>query len=261
MSQHADPSTPAVATAAEPSYAERARTLVHVARAGALSTLSRRLPGHPFGSVMPYAPDALGRPLVLISGMAMHTRNLEADPRASLLVTQPGRTEDPLAAARATLMGEARRLAAPDLPGARAGYLERHPDAAAWVDFDDFAFWRLEVAEVYYVGGFAAMDWVGAEAYAAARPDPLAEGAASIIEHMNRDHGDALLVFARVLGGIAADAAEMVAVDRLGFRLRIRTGPELTARRIAFPAEVTSLGAARTTLIAMLADCRARAAG
>ena len=127
------------------------------------------------------------------------------------------------------------------------------------MDFDDFAFWRLEVAEVYFVGGFAAMDWVGAEAYAAARPDPLAEGAASIIEHMNRDHADALLVFARVLGGIPADAAEMVAVDRLGFRLRIRRGSELTARRIAFPAEVTSLEAARSTLIAMLADCRARA--
>src|SRR4029453_14662705 len=127
--------------------------------------------------------------------MAMHTRNLDADPRASLLVTQPGRTEDPLAAARATLMGAARRVAPPDLPGARAGYLERHPDAAAWVDFDDFAFWRLEVAEVYYVGGFAAMDWVGAEAYAAARPDPLAGGPPSLIAPINRGRGGALLVF------------------------------------------------------------------
>lgn len=259
MSQHADFSPPAVLAAAEPSYAERARTLVHVARTGALSTLSRRHPGHPFGSVMPYAPDECGRPLVLISGMAMHTRNLEADRRASLLVTQPGRADDPLAAARATLVGEARPLAAPDLPAARARYLERHPEAAAWVDFDDFAFWRLEMAEVYFVGGFAAMDWVGAEAYAAARPDPLADSAGSIMEHMNRDHADALLVFARVLGGIPADAAEMVAVDRLGFRLRIRRGSELTARRIAFPAEVTSREVARSTLIAMLAECRARA--
>jgi putative heme iron utilization protein len=260
MSQHADPSAPGAPAAAEPSYAERARTLVHVARTGALATLSRRHPGHPFGSVMPYASDERGRPLVLVSGMAMHTRNLEADARASLLVTQPGREDDPLAAARATLVGEACRLAAPELSAARARYLERHPEAAVWVDFDDFAFWRLEVAEVYFVGGFAAMDWVGAEAYAGAGPDPLAEGAASIMEHMNRDHADALLVFARVLAGIAADAAEMVAVDRLGFRLRIRHGSELTARRIAFPTEVISLEGARTTLIAMLAECRARAA-
>jgi heme iron utilization protein len=260
MSQHADPSEPAAPAAAEPSYPERVRTLVQVARTGALSTVSRRHPGHPFGSVMPYAPDERGRPLALISGMAMHTRNLEADPRASLLVNQPGREDDPLAAARATLVGEARPLAAPDLPAARALYLERHPEAAGWVDFADFAFWRLEVAEVYFVGGFAAMDWVGAEAYADARPDPLAGGAASIMEHMNRDHADGLLVFARVLAGIAADAAEMVAVDRLGFRLRLRHGSELTARRIAFPTEVTSPEAARTTLIAMLADCRARGA-
>lgn len=259
MSQHADSSAPAVPAAAEPSYAERARTLVEVARTGALSTLSRRHPGHPFGSVMPYAPDERGRPLVLVSSLAMHTRNLEDDPRASLLVTQPGRTEDPLAAARATLVGEARRLTTSDLSAARTRYLQRHPEAAAWVDFDDFAFWRLEVAEVYFVGGFAAMDWVGADVYAGARPDPLAEGAPSIIEHMNRDHADALLVFARVLGGISAEAAEMVAVDRLGFRLRIRRGSELTARRIAFPAEVTSVEAARSTLIGMLADCRARA--
>jgi len=175
-------------------------------------------------------------------------------------VTPPGRPDDPLAAARATLVGEARRLAAPDLSAARARYLERHPEAGAWADFDDFAFWRLEVAEIYFVGGFAAMDWVGAAAYADARPDPLAEGAAGIMEHMNRDHADALLVFARVLGGITADTAEMVAVDRLGFRLRLRHGSELAARRIAFPTEVLSLEAARVTLIAMLADCRARAA-
>src|SRR5262249_61007574 len=73
----------------EPSYAERARTLVHLARSGALSTLYRRQPGYPFGSVMPYAPDDRGAPLLLISSMAMHTQNLEADPRARLLVTQP----------------------------------------------------------------------------------------------------------------------------------------------------------------------------
>ena len=260
MSQHADPSAPAGPVAAEPTYAERARTLVHVARTGALSTLSRRLPGHPFGSVMPYASDERGRPVVLISGMAMHTRNLEADPHASLLVTQPGRADDPLAAARATLVGQARPLEAPDLAAARALHLETPEGEVVEVHPGGRLGMAREVAEVYFVGGFAAMDWVGSEAYGAARPDPLAEGAAGIMEHMNRDHGDALLVFARVLGGISADAAEMVAVDRLGFRLRIRHGSELTARRIAFPAEVGSLESARATLIAMLADCRARAA-
>jgi heme iron utilization protein len=117
---------------------------------------------------MPYAADGLGRPLLLISGLAVHTRNLEADPRASLLVADAGPGADPLAAERVTLLGDARRLAAGEVGDARTLYLARHPDAAAWVDFGDFAFWRLEVDQVYMVGGFGVMGWVTAEDYAAA---------------------------------------------------------------------------------------------
>jgi len=169
VSRHAGPGAGGgPAPAPEPSYAERARTLVHLARAGALSTLSRRHPGHPFGSVMPYAPDPRGAPLLLLSSMAMHTQNLEADPRASLLVTESGKNEDPLAAGRVTVMGRATRVAGGERPAARATYLDRHPEARQWVDFEDFAFWRLEVSDVYFVGGFGAMGWVQAADYAAA---------------------------------------------------------------------------------------------
>src|ERR687887_1478618 len=115
MSRHAGPPRAADAPIVpEPTYAERARTLAYLGRVGMLATLSRRHPGHPFASVMPYALDGGGRPLVLISSMAMHTQNLQADPRASLLVAQPGlgsqrdESEDSLARARLTLMGEAR---------------------------------------------------------------------------------------------------------------------------------------------------------
>ena len=83
----------------EPSFAERARTLLHLNRVGSLSTLSRKRPGFPFGSVMPYALDEAGRPVFLISSMAMHTQNLQQDPRASLLVTQAEAEGDPLGAA------------------------------------------------------------------------------------------------------------------------------------------------------------------
>jgi len=165
----------------EPTFAEQARTLVHLGRAGTLGTLSRRHPGHPFVSIMPYAPDERGRPLLLISTLAMHTQNLAADPRASLLVAQPG--DDPLALARLTLMGHAGRLESGERPAAREAYLARHPNAIHWVDFDDFAFWRLDVADVYFVGGFGAMDWLTVPGYEAARPDPLADAAPGIIEH------------------------------------------------------------------------------
>jgi hypothetical protein len=221
-----------------------------------LSTLSLKHPGHPFGSLMPYALDGQGRPLLLISVMAMHTQNLQADPRASLLVIQPGWAGDPLAAGRLTLMGEAVPVPETQTPEARKTYLARHPNAQYWVDFEDFGFYRLEVADVYFVGGFAAMDWVAAADYLAARPDPLADAAVGIIEHMNRDHADALVTFARVLAGAPADEASMVAVDRLGFKLRIKSGARLHSARIAFPREVITAAACRGVLIEMLRSAR-----
>jgi putative heme iron utilization protein len=189
--------------------------------------------------------------------MAMHTQNLEADPRASLLITQPGWTGDPLAAARLTLMGTVRRLGRDDVDAARAAYLARHERARYWVDFEDFALWRLDVDDLYYVGGFAAMDWVTAADYRAAAPDPLAEAAADIVAHMNGDHADALVAYARHFAGEPADEATMVAVDRLGFKLRLRQGERLSSVRIAFPREVRTAAQSREVLIAMLRQARA----
>ena len=262
MNRHAgpppDPNAPPPPP--EPTYAERARTLVDRARTGTLATLSRRHPGHPFASLMPYALDGTGRPLFLISSMAVHTQNLAGDSRASLFVAEPDWAGDPLAAGRVTLMGAVTPVPADARAEARAAYLARHANAAYWVDFEDFAFHRLEIADLYFVGGFAAMDWIDGAVYQAARVDPLADVAAGILEHMNRDHPDALVVYARVLGGAGdAEAATMVAVDRLGFRLRIRSGGRLHAERIAFPEEVTSADDARRVLIRMLQDARARA--
>jgi heme oxygenase (biliverdin-IX-beta and delta-forming) len=257
VSRHAGPPRAADAPPVpEPTFAERARTLAYLGRTGTLATLSRRHPGHPFASVMPYALDDAGRPLFLISSMAMHTQNLESDARASLLIMQPGWSGDPLAAGRLTLMGETRRVPNTDVPSARDRYLAHHERARYWVDFEDFALWRLEVADLYYVGGFAAMDWVTAADYLAANPDPLADAAPGIVEHMNRDHADALIAYARHFAGEAADEASMVAVDRLGFKLRLRQGERLSSVRIGFPREVTTAAQSREVLIEMLRQAR-----
>jgi heme oxygenase (biliverdin-IX-beta and delta-forming) len=257
MSRHAGPpgaaDTPQIP---EPTYAERARTMVSLGRTGTLATLSRRHPGHPFASVMPYALDTRGRPLFLISTMAMHTQNLHGDRRASLLVMQEV-ADDPLAAGRVTLMGEAAMVPEAEVAAAREAYLACHANAAYWVDFEDFGFWRLELSDVYFVGGFAAMDWITADAYMHARVDPLAHAAAGIIEHMNRDHADALVTYARAYAGEDADEATMVAVDRLGFKLRLRSGDRLHAVRIAFPREITTPEATRAVMIEMLQQARA----
>ena len=259
MNRHAGPSESSDAPPIpEPTYAERARTLVYLGRTGTLSTLSRRHPGHPFGSIMPYALDERGSPLFLISSMAMHTQNLQADRRASLLVAQSVSGGDPLAAGRVTLIGEVVPVPRAEVVAVRAAYLAWHSNAAYWVDFGDFAFYRLEISDVYFVGGFAAMDWVSAAEYRAARPDPLADVAAGIIEHMNRDHADALATFARVLGGADADEASMVSVDRLGFKLRVKSGERLHSVRVPFPREVTTAEQSRVVLIEMLRDARQR---
>lgn len=260
MSRHAGPPPDADAPVVpEPTFAERARTLVHLGRTGTLATLSRRHPGHPFASIMPYALDDAGRPIFLISTMAMHTQNLLGDARASLLVTQPGGDADPLASGRVTLMGEAAQIADAGAGTAREAYLAWHRTAAYWADFEDFAFWRLQVTDVYFVGGFAAMGWVSAADYAAARPDPLAEVAAGIMDHMNRDHADALVAYAKHFAGEQADEARMVAVDRLGFKLHLREGQRRWSARIAFPREVTTAGDSRQVLIEMLARARGAA--
>lgn len=240
----------------EPSYAESARTLMSLGRTGMLSTVSRKHPGWPFGSVMPYSLDEQGRPIFLISSMAMHTQNLCTDSRTSLLVTQPGWTGDPLAGARVTVMGQGTELPAMDLERTRAAYLARYENAAAWVDFDDFAFYRMKVTDVYYVGGFGAMGWVLATDYTAAQPDPLAEVAPGIIDHMNRDHADALRLYCRAYAEITADEAVMTAVDRLGFRLRVRTGERVRGIRLPFPREVRTAQEARTVLVAMVQEAR-----
>src|SRR6202041_4085013 len=189
------------APVAEPSFAERTRTLLHLGRVGSLSTLSRKRPGFPFGSLMPFALDSEGRPLFLISTMAMHTQNLQQDPRASLLVTQPEAGGDPLGAARVTMVGNATVLAGPETMEARRLYLELHPNSKYWVDFDDFSFFRMDVIDVYYVGGFGVMGWIAAGEYGEAHADPLADAAAGILQHMNADHQDALILLAKAFAG------------------------------------------------------------
>ena len=259
-SQHVG-SGPQLGASPEPSFAERSRTLLYLGRTGTLATVSCKYAGWPFGSVMPYSLDAQGRPVFLISAMAIHTQNLRVDSRASLLVTQPDWTGDSLAGARVSVMGQVSELPEADLEQTRATYLARYENAAAWVAFADFAFYRLEVVDVYYVGGFGAMGWVSAADYTAAEPDPLTDVAPGIIAHMNRDHADALRLFCRACAELEAEEAVMTSVDRLGFRMRVRTGERVQGVRLAFPREVRSAQEARTMLVAMVREAREKRPG
>ncbi|HZR83785.1 MAG TPA: DUF2470 domain-containing protein [Candidatus Binatia bacterium] len=247
---------------AEPPFAERVRTLLEVARLGTLSTHSARHAGFPFGSLAPFALLEGGTPTFLLSRLAMHTENVLADPRASLLVAEEGAADDALASGRATLLGTVARIEGDAVAGARASYLERHPAAAAWVEFADFAFYRLDVTAIYWVAGFGRMGWVDPAEYRQAAPDPLVASAPGILAHMNADHGDALVLYCRVFGGVAADvdSAEMLAVDRLGFRVRAATAEGARTLRIPFPRPVATPEETRKVLVEMVRDARARVA-
>jgi putative heme iron utilization protein len=257
--KHAGPGAASSQTAAaEPTFAERARTLLYLGRIGALSTLSRKQQGFPFGSVMPYGLDENGRPVFLISTMAMHTQNLQVDPRSSLLVTQPDASGDPLGASRVTLLGNALPIPEAEVAEARRLYLARYANSKNWVDFEDFSFYRMDVMDVYYVGGFGVMGWVSASEYYHGQPDPLADFAADIIQHMNTDHGDALKLLARAIAGIESQETAMTSVDRLGFHVRLKTPDGTRGARIAFSREVGTPAEARNVLIDMVAQARQR---
>lgn len=240
----------------EPSFAERARTLVYLGRIGSLSTLSRKQPGFPFGSVMPYGLDERGRPVFLISTMAMHTHNLLVDPRASLLVTQPDTSGDPLGASRVTLLGNVLAVRGPEVAELRKLYLSRYENSKYWVDYEDFSFYRMEVVGVYYVGGFGVMGWIPAPDYERAQPDPLADAAAGIMQHMNSDHKAELVLLARVFAGIESQEAAITSIDRLGFHVRLKTQEGVRGGRIAFMREVSSPAETRNVLVEMVKQAR-----
>jgi hypothetical protein len=253
--QHAG-TGPVVPQLPEPSHAERVRTLVSQAAVATLSTVSRKRAGFPFGSLMPYALDAQGRAIFLISNMAMHTQNLKADPRASLFVAQGVEGGDPLGAARATLIGNATAVLEADVAAVREIYLSAHENSRYWVDFADLGFYRLEPIDIYYVGGFGVMGWVEAREYEAASPDPLAKAAASIMEHMNADHIEAMIVLAKRHAGFEATEAAMTAVDRLGFTLRLKTAEGMKGARINLSREVRTALETREVLVEMVREAR-----
>jgi putative heme iron utilization protein len=243
----------------EPTFAERARTLVYFGRIGSLSTLSRKQPGFPFGSVMPYGLDDQGRPIFLISTMAMHTQNLQADPRASLLITQEAADGEPLGASRVTLVGNVLPTPEAAVAEARKLYLGRHANSKYWVDFEDFSFYRMHLVDVYYVGGFGVMGWVSATDYERCQPDPLVDSMAEIIQHMNAEHNDALVLLARKFARVESTEATMTAVDRLGFHVRLKTPDGMRGARIAFLREVSNPAETRRVLVEMVQQARSRA--
>jgi putative heme iron utilization protein len=254
---HADGAVPQPSVP-EPTHAERARTLLEIGGFSTLSTMSAKHAGFPFGSVMPYGLTDQGEPIFLISSMAMHTRNLLENPKATLLVVDHSAAKNPLGASRLSIMGSVKKVSDQDRNVVKAPYLRRNSDAKQWVEYADFHFFRMTVVDVYFVGGFGVMGWVEAPAFQAAAPDPLLEFASGIIEHMNDDHAAALVAIGSQQVEWEVESATMTSVDRLGFHVRMVTTAGPKGARIAFPNECVTSDQVRAAMIELVTNARAK---
>ena len=219
-------------------------------RSGVLSTHSRRFEGFPFGSVAPFVLDHEGHPLILISTIAEHTKNIQHDPRVSLIAFDPA-SPDMQAGARLTLLGEA-RLADKQDGALRARYLRYFPQAAQYFDMHDFLFHRIEITQARYIGGFGNIHWIPGDEL---RPpaNQLAAQESGIVAHMNADHADSLQAYCRHLHALEANSVEMVGIDSDGFDLRA----DGAILRCDFDTPISDAQSARAALVALSKAARA----
>jgi len=239
-----------------PTHAERARTLVAQISTGTLCTLAIEPAGYPYGSFVTVAFEN-GNPIFLISALAEHTKNLERDGRASLLVAEGG-SADPLANGRVTMLGPCTRVEG-EGGSARAAFLAAHPNSTYYAGFRDFAFWKLDVSSVRYIGGYGRMSWISQREWQTAEPDPLGRSGASIIAHMNADHADAMVLYCKVFSkATEITVASMTGIDRYGFEMSAKTKDGPRPVRLAFATPVTTPEDARAALVSMLKDARSK---
>lgn len=227
-----------IADDTRPSAAEEARTIAASTNTATLASLTAT--GDPWASFVTYGL-LHGAPVLCVSQLAEHGRNLAGDPRASLSIIEPGGGADPLANSRITLAGVVERPAGHELAAARDAHINAVAAARFYIEYSDFSLWVLRVQRVRWVGGYGRMDSATAADYAAASPDPVRPLAAGAIEHLNADHADSLAQMARVLGGYPdTESAECTGVDRYGLDLKVATPRGAAYTRVGFGRRLES---------------------
>jgi putative heme iron utilization protein len=233
--------------------AREARLLLREARSATLSSLLEG--GSPHGSLVNIATDRRGRPLLLLSRLAWHTRNLEADGRASLLVVGKGTFSDPLEGPRVTVMGRMSRV---DEVEARDRYLAAHPKASFYAGFKDFGWWRMEIEQAHAVAGFGRIETFAGDDVVLSEEAVagFGEREAAALAHMNQDHLDAIALYATRLLGEPPGEWRIAACDPDGADLT--DGARGT--RLAFDAPVRDGEELKATLVELARRARAREA-
>jgi putative heme iron utilization protein len=231
-----------------------ARSLLRRSRQGALATLMAGS-GDPYCSLVNVASHPDGSPILLISRLAVHTKNLLGDARVSLMLDE--RAEgDPLEGARIMLAGRAEQTAGSDLDIVRRRYLNAHPSAEAFADFKDFSFFRIQPGGMHLVAGFGRIVDLKPEQFLTdiSAASALLEAEQGAVDHMNADHRDAINLYAtRLLGADAADW-RCTGCDPDGIDLQAG-GKSL---RLDFPERVTGPGELRRMLVKLAEEARAK---
>ena len=243
-----------VADAVRPTAAEEARTIAAATNTGTLATLTST--GDPWASFVTYGLLG-GAPVLCVSNMAEHGRNLAGDPRASIAIVAPATESDPLASGRVTLAGLVEHPSGDELDAARAAHLAAVPAARYYIDYSDFALWVLRVQRVRWVGGYGRMDSTTGEAYAAAEPDPVSPRSAGAIAHLNAGHAESLREMAIALGGYPdATAATCTGADRYGLDLKVSTPRGMAYTRVGYATPIDSYDDLRSATIELAQRAR-----
>jgi len=230
------------------SHAREARQLLRAHRYGALSTLSKKFDGHPFGSITPYLVDHDGSVLILISTLAEHTKNIQHDPRVSLL-THNQNDPNIQTQGRVTVVGAAHRVAEREQAGKR--YMRYFPEAENYLSMADFSFYRIVPQALRAIGGFGNIHWVKANEYLLPAY-ALIEQENEVVAHMNADHKDTLRNCCRHFHQFPATDAEMLGIDCDGFDVRA----DGRVLRFDFSEMVYDAQQARKALVQMAQDAR-----
>lgn len=237
-----------------PSAAEEARTIAASTNTGTLATLTAD--GDPWASFVTYGLLG-GAPVLCLSNLAEHGRNLAGDPRASIAIVAPATETDPLANARITLAGRVEAPTGDERDAAREAHLAAVAAAKYYIDYSDFSLWVLRVSRVRWVGGYGRMDSTSGEAYSAAEPDPVTPQSAGAVAHLNDDHGESLAAMARTLGGYPdTTTATCTGVDRYGLDLRLTTERGLAYTRIGYAAPIDSIDELRSATVELARRAR-----
>ncbi|MGB6399933.1 MAG: DUF2470 domain-containing protein [Bradyrhizobium sp.] len=232
-----------------------AKSLLRRRRQGALATLTAD-GGDPYCSLVNVASHPDGSPILLISRLAVHTRNILADPRVSLMLDERA-AGDPLEGARIMLAGRAEAAGADQLECLRRRYLNVHPSAEAFANFEDFSFFRINPSGAHLVAGFGRIVDLRPDQFLTDIGDAgaLAEAEQGAIEHMNADHREAInLCATRLLGAEPADW-RCTGCDPEGIDMQAGA----TTLRLDFPQRVTGPDELRKMLVALANEARAKA--